>query len=74
MTIKSVERGCSMKVVNNRVIDFRNDEDSLGVRSARLVCEVPESDREHEHDARGLVVALLLCLACWAALAYFLLT
>lgn len=62
-----------MKVVNNRVVDFRRDEDSIGAGSARLVCGSPESDREHEHDARGLIAALLLCGGCWAALAYFLL-
>lgn len=30
-------------------------------------------DREMEHDVRGLVVAILLCMVCWAALGYFLL-
>ena len=69
--IESVERGCNMKVVDNRVVDFRRDEDSL---SARLIYGSSESNREHEHDARGLIVALLLCAACWAALGYFLLT
>ena len=60
-----------MKVVDNRVIDFRND-DTVSGRSARLVCR--EAEREHEHDARGLIAALVLCMGCWAALAYFLLT
>lgn len=60
-----------MKVVNNRIIEFRRDEDSV---SARLLYGAAESDREHEHDARGLVAALLLCVSCWAALGYFLLT
>lgn len=26
------------------------------------------------HDARSLVVAILLCVVCWAALGYYLLT
>jgi hypothetical protein len=26
-----------------------------------------------EHDGRGLIIAILLCMACWAALGYFLL-
>lgn len=29
---------------------------------------------EEEHDGRGLIIAILLCMACWAALGYFLLT
>ena len=29
---------------------------------------------EQEHDARGLVVAILLCVCCWAALGFFLLS
>jgi hypothetical protein len=27
-----------------------------------------------EHDSRGLVVAILLCMACWGALGFFLLS
>lgn len=63
-----------MKVVNNRVVEYRHSEDSVRGPTARLVCPSPEADHEHEHDARGLIAALLLCLGCWAALGYFLLT
>lgn len=28
---------------------------------------------ETAHDARGLVIAILACVVCWAALGYFLL-
>ncbi len=28
---------------------------------------------EMDHDARGLVIAILLCVSCWAALGFFLL-
>lgn len=30
-------------------------------------------DQQREHDARGLIVAILLCVCCWAALGFFLL-
>lgn len=40
----------------------------LGVPGA-----VPNS-RESEHDTRSLVVAILACALCWAALGYYLLT
>lgn len=30
-------------------------------------------DRQLEHDTRSLIVAIVLCMACWAALGYFLL-
>ena len=29
---------------------------------------------EAEHDARGLIIAILLCVCCWAALGFFLLS
>ncbi|KHK91140.1 hypothetical protein [Novosphingobium malaysiense] len=32
------------------------------------------NDLDLEHDARGLIVAVLLCMACWAALGFFLLS
>lgn len=31
-------------------------------------------ERAMEHDARGLIVAILLCMGCWAALGFFLLS
>ncbi|GGN47800.1 hypothetical protein GCM10011349_16600 [Novosphingobium indicum] len=31
-------------------------------------------DLELEHDARGLIMAIVLCMACWAALGFFLLS
>jgi len=32
------------------------------------------ADDELEHDGRGLLIAILLCMACWAGLGFFLLT
>ncbi|SFF84175.1 hypothetical protein SAMN05518801_102131 [Novosphingobium sp. CF614] len=31
-------------------------------------------DGQTEHDARGLIVAIVLCMGCWAALGFFLLS
>lgn len=32
------------------------------------------ADAGEQHDARGLVMAILLCMGCWAALGFVLLT
>ncbi|MEJ2409447.1 MAG: hypothetical protein P8Y58_15835 [Novosphingobium sp.] len=68
-----------MKVAEKNVIQF--DHRSGGPvemdqgKVARMVYASQRSqDQELEHDARGLIVAILLCMACWAALGYFLLS
>lgn len=57
-----------MKVADENVGQFEHGLEPGGNRPHRL------GDRQLEHDARGLVVAILLCMVCWAALGYFLLT
>jgi hypothetical protein len=59
-----------MKVVDNRAFGYEQGEDSVGGRSGRLT----RRDFGEEHDARGLVVAIFLCLTCWVALGFFLLS
>lgn len=60
-----------MKVANNRVISRKDSTEGNG----RFVCPVPDLlDHKDEHDPQGLVVAILLCVACWVALGFFFLT
>lgn len=66
-----------MKVVENNVIHFDRIDDAGRNYSSDLATGVVYAaqrvDRGQEHDGRGLTIAILLCMACWAALGYFLL-
>lgn len=72
-----------MKVAEENIIRFerasngRSDlsGDLPGALSSGMVYIAQRSsDGDLEHDSRGLVVAVLLCMACWAALGFFLLS
>ncbi|WP_242528392.1 hypothetical protein [Novosphingobium sp. PY1] len=53
---------------------FEAGNDRKSGRASRFACSAPDDmEGESEHDARGLVLAIALCMACWAALGYFLL-
>lgn len=68
-----------MKVADENIIryDYRRDgaADRDRGKPARTVYLSQRSQAPgQEHDARGLVVAILLCVCCWAALGFFLLS
>ncbi|MCT2399963.1 hypothetical protein [Novosphingobium mangrovi (ex Huang et al. 2023)] len=68
-----------MKVADENIVRFENRlEGCVDLNRSKTAGMVYASQRsregEIEHDARGLVVAILLCVACWAALGYFLLS
>ncbi|PNU05755.1 hypothetical protein [Novosphingobium guangzhouense] len=67
-----------MKVADDNIIRFERMSEGMGDLSARLsagiVYAAQRKDRGEEHDGRGLTIAILLCMACWAALGYFLLS
>ncbi len=56
-----------MKVAEKNVI-------AMNARMERVYMSQRLEDGAAEHDARGLVLAIGLCMACWAVLGYFLLT
>jgi len=64
-----------MKVVEENVVRLHRDgiaaEFNNGSSGAMTRFE---ADGERTHDPHGLVISLILCMGCWAALAYFLLT
>jgi hypothetical protein len=63
-----------MKVAKTGMAALDGGGDLIGEQSVRFVRVAPQStEREEEHDPRGLVAALLFCAACWAVLGYFLL-
>ena len=63
-----------MKVADERFMGFEAGNDRKSGRASRFACSAPDDmEGESEHDARGRVLASALCMACWAALGYFLL-
>ena len=55
-----------MKVANNRTIGRERDSsDSHAGRSDM------NEGRQNRHDARSVIAAIMLCAACWIALAFF---
>lgn len=68
-----------MKVADENLVGFESRLDEaadLGRNKTTGMVYASQRAREGgaEHDARGLIVAVLLCVACWAALGYFLLS
>lgn len=68
-----------MKVADENIIRFERFSDGAGDFSGRISAGMVYAaqrmgDSTEEHDGRGLIVAIMLCMACWAALGYFLLT
>jgi hypothetical protein len=63
-----------MKVAETGMAALDGGGDFIDEQSVRFAQMAPQStEREKEHDPRGLVAALLFCAACWAVLGYFLL-
>jgi hypothetical protein len=66
-----------MKVAEENIIHFEHfsETESISTRlPAGIVYAAQRMGRsEEEHDGRGLIIAILLCMGCWAALGYFLL-
>ena len=66
-----------MKVADDNIVAMRASGGPVArshLASAPVYAAYRLSAREEEHDARGLVVAIALCIGCWVALGYFLLT
>lgn len=66
-----------MKVADENIIHLERFSDAGGFSTRLPAGMVYAAQRmgqnEEEHDGRGLIIAILLCVACWAALGYFLL-
>lgn len=61
-----------MKVADNNSVRF--DTFSGGVPASMVYAAQRKGTQSDEHDSRGLIAAILLCMCCWAALGYFLLS
>jgi hypothetical protein len=68
-----------MKVADENIILFERFSNGARNLSASLPAGIVYAaqrmgnEADEEHDGRGLIIAILLCMACWAALGYFLL-
>lgn len=67
-----------MKVADENIIlleRFSDEKGTLAPRSAAGIVYAAQrmGSEAHEHDGRGLIVAIVSCMVCWAALGYFLL-
>jgi hypothetical protein len=68
-----------MMVANENIVRLERSAERISDFPRRAAMSVVyasqrESSGEIEHDGRGLLVAIVLCMACWAALGFFLLT
>lgn len=68
-----------MKVANKNVGPFERRQDlsvDFDQGNATSTGRPPKNsfDREIEYDARNLIVAIVICVICWAALGFFLLS
>jgi len=68
-----------MNVAEDNIIRFDQFADGDRKLAGRLstvgmVYAAQRMNGGEEHDGRGLTIAILLCMACWAALGYFLLS
>ncbi|MCJ2177681.1 hypothetical protein [Novosphingobium album (ex Hu et al. 2023)] len=68
-----------MKVAEENIIRFDHRpegpvERDQGRSATTVYLSQRAQDLGQEHDARGLVIAILLCVCCWAALGFFLLS
>lgn len=68
-----------MMVADENIIPF----DQYSSRTRSLTSRIPAgmvyaaqrmTKLDEDHDGRGLIIAILLCMVCWAALGYALLT
>ena len=67
-----------MKVADENIIRFERFSEGAGSFSRRMPMSMVYAaqrmgNSDEEHDGRGLIIAIMLCMACWAALGYFLL-
>jgi hypothetical protein len=66
-----------MKVAEENIIRFERFPEGASFSTRIPASMVYAAERmghgDEEHDGRGLTIAILLCMACWAALGYFLL-
>lgn len=66
-----------MKVAEDNIVHFdrfAGGNPGFSTRiSAGMVYAAQRAGKGEEHDGRGLTIAILLCMCCWAALGYFLL-
>ncbi|GGC10514.1 hypothetical protein GCM10011494_31530 [Novosphingobium endophyticum] len=63
-----------MKVAENTTATLGGANDVIGGRGGDIGLTTAEMlEGEEVHDARGLVIALVFCAACWSLLGYFLL-
>ncbi|WP_395333757.1 hypothetical protein WBP06_08440 [Novosphingobium sp. BL-8H] len=67
-----------MKVADEKIIRFERRTDSGGgmvipAPAMALGSRMQDGNRE-EHDARSLIIAVAMCVACWVVLGYYLLT
>ncbi|EIZ80372.1 hypothetical protein WSK_0930 [Novosphingobium sp. Rr 2-17] len=67
-----------MKIGNGNFARFEHDMDRMGQHRLRSMGLVYASQRalegDGEHDGRGLLFAIGLCMTCWGALGFFLLS
>lgn len=67
-----------MKVANGNFARFEHGMDRTSEHSSPSMGLVYASQRvlesDGEHDGRGLLFAIGLCMACWGALGFFLLS
>ncbi|MFC0204806.1 hypothetical protein [Novosphingobium soli] len=65
-----------MKVADDNIIRFERgmERGHLARMPAGMVYAAQRMGSGEEHDGRGLIIAILLCMACWACLGFFLLT
>jgi hypothetical protein len=67
-----------MQVADENIIRFecfsdRNRNFNPLISTSLVYAAQSRGNIEDERDGRGLIIAILMCMACWAALGYFLL-
>ena len=66
-----------MSVAEKSVFAFKPSMEHRGddrLSRARVYAAQRTFDEGEEHDAKGLMLAIVLCMGCWAALAFYLLS
>lgn len=70
-----------MKVADENIVRFERSADGMadyrraaGMNMGMVYASQRSLDTNSEHDGRGLLLAIVLCMACWAVLGFFLLT
>lgn len=72
-----------MMVADDNLVRFDRDDIRMrrdgainagGFNANMIYAAQRREDGDAEHDPRGLVIAIMLCVACWAGLGFFLLS